>query len=282
MSGRLILIASYPKSGNTWVRLFFENLLRGSARPVSINDIEIGFYGYEQRLFFDSLAPILAADMLPDEIDDLMPELFAELVAETTGPVFVKVHDRARLTPNGRWIFPVELVDAVIYLARHPFDVAVSYANHRGVPLVQVVADLCDEDHAIARAGPRMPLPLAERPGSWSSHFESWTRASPYPVTLARYEDLYSRPLQEFARLAAAARLDATEAQIARAVQATKFDDLKAQETEAGFRERPRVSPAFFNHGRPDTWRGALSHHLQLKIVSTQCTAMTQLGYMSG
>ena len=37
--GALIWLASYPKSGNTWMRSFLHNLFRNSMEPVDINDI---------------------------------------------------------------------------------------------------------------------------------------------------------------------------------------------------------------------------------------------------
>ncbi len=158
MSGHLVLIASYPKSGSTWVRLVLQALQRGA--PVSINEIDIGFYGHRRRRYFDGLAPADAADLSPDEIENLLPDIYATLASEADGPVFVKTHDRARRTAQGRWLFPPEHVKAVLYLARHPFDVAVSYAHHRNVPVAEAAALLCDEGHIIAESRQSLPLPL--------------------------------------------------------------------------------------------------------------------------
>ena len=38
--GALIWLASYPKSGNTWMRSFLHNLFRNSHQPVNINEID--------------------------------------------------------------------------------------------------------------------------------------------------------------------------------------------------------------------------------------------------
>jgi hypothetical protein len=281
VSRNLILIASYPKSGNTWVRLFFENLLRKERAPVSINDIHNGMYGFERRRFFDSYAAAAAADLLPDEIENLLPDLYAEWAMQAAGPVFVKVHDRARRTPAGRWLFPPEHVRMVLYLARHPFDVTVSYAHHRNLALDRAVDDLCDEGHVIAPAEDRLPLPLTERPDSWNSNVASWLDQPCYPVTLARYEDLYANPIAEFARLAAAAGLGASEESVARAVDATRFDRLKAEEVESGFRERPCSSRAFFRSGRPDSWGGILNEQLRDRLTAECKRAMERLYYLA-
>ena len=42
MTPRIILLASYPKSGNTWLRLVLSNLLYPAQAPVAINEIPLG------------------------------------------------------------------------------------------------------------------------------------------------------------------------------------------------------------------------------------------------
>ena len=37
--GGLVWLASYPKSGNTWMRSFLHNLFLNPAEPVSINEM---------------------------------------------------------------------------------------------------------------------------------------------------------------------------------------------------------------------------------------------------
>ena len=37
--GNLLWVASYPKSGNTWMRAFIENYLQNLQRPVDINTL---------------------------------------------------------------------------------------------------------------------------------------------------------------------------------------------------------------------------------------------------
>ena len=275
MSGHLILIASYPKSGNTWVRLFFENLLRGEGTPVSINDIRNGSYGFERRLLFDSEAPAAAADLLPHEMENLLPAVFAQWATEATGPLLVKVHDRARRTPAGQWLFLPEHVRAVLYLARHPMDVAVSYSHHLNVPVAQAIEYMCSEDHLFAGVGSSLPLPLVERLGSWNTHVGSWLDLECYPVTLMRYEDLYSNPLEGFARLVEAAGMEVKEDKIALSVAATRFDRLQSEEQAHGFRERHPASRAFFRSGRPQAWEGRSMKRcgsVWLRVALHQCT----------
>ena len=175
------------------------------------------------------------------------------------------------VSPGARW--------AVLCMVRHPFDVAVSWAHHRSITPEEAVDDLCNEDHLIAGVGGCLPLPLAESPGSWKSHISSWLNNGPYPVTLARYEDLYADPVTGFARLAQAAGVVATPEEIARSVAASRFERLAAEERQEGFRERPRSSAAFFRSGQPQSWQGVLGEGLRQRLVSRCVPVMERLGY---
>src|SRR5580698_7634696 len=139
MSKNLILVAGYPKTGSTWIRLMFEALTRPLDGRVAINELSDGFYGAWHRLMFDEIAPVNAADLLPDEIDDLQPGVFRQVALELTRPVLVKTHCAAYRTRSGEWLFPPDCIRSVIYLVRHPFDVAVSLAHHLGLTVERTV-----------------------------------------------------------------------------------------------------------------------------------------------
>jgi len=272
----LILVAGYPKSGSTWVRLVFETLRRG--RAVSINDLDGGHYGARRRMLFDAAAPVNAGDLLAEEIDDLLPGVFRALSEESSGPHVIKVHDCALRTRSGDWLYPPDCVQKVLYLTRHPFDVAVSYAHHLGISPGDAIGHM-GTDETVARSAIRLRLPLHERIGSWSGNIGSWLDGSGYDVVPLRYEDLFENPVANFVRLAHAAGFTASEAAVARACEATRFDRLKNEEQSAGFLERPKSSPAFFRAGRPRSWQGALDADLQAKLMEEHGAMMARLGY---
>ena len=274
MSRSLILIASYPKSGNTWVRLILDTLRRDA--PVSINDIAVGLYGLERRQLFDMLAPAEASELLAGEIENLLPDFYAAVAAD--GGHILKVHDRLRKTPDGRWLFPPECVKSVIYVVRHPFDVAVSYANHRGFSVAEAVALMANADSVIPPDAGESSV-VVERPGTWSGNVASWLQGAPYPVTVVRYEDLYADPEREILRLADAACLSVTAASLARTIESTGFARLQAEETAKGFREHSARSPAFFRKGRPGSWAEGLDDSSREKLLRDHAETMSRLEY---
>ncbi|HEX3429380.1 MAG TPA: sulfotransferase domain-containing protein [Rhizomicrobium sp.] len=278
MARTLILVAGYPKSGTTWVRIVFEALRRGPGQGISINQMEGGYYGGRRRLLFDEVAPVNSADLLPEEVDGFLPEVFRALSERGGAPHIVKAHDCAFRTRSGEWLYPPDCVQAVIYLTRHPFDVAVSYAHHLGLSVGEAVRHMGAEE-TVAHSDRRLRLPLHERLGSWSGNVSSWLDVPGYDVALARYEDIFENPATSFARLIRAAGLSTSEAEIARVCEATQFERLRSEEERAGFFERPRTSPNFFRAGRPRSWTGALDDELRAELVHDHDAVMTRLGY---
>jgi hypothetical protein len=278
MSKNLILVAGYPKGGSTWVRLMFEALTRSLDGRVAINELADGFYGAWRRLLFDDFAPVNAADLLPEEIDDLQPGVFRQLALELGRPVLVKTHSTAFRTRSGEWLYPPDCVRSVIYLVRHPYDVAVSLAHHFGLT-VEMAVEMMGLDLVMAFSGPQLFFPLHERTGSWSRNIASWLDEAPYPVTLIRYEDLHENPVDSFGLAAAAAGLDRDRGSILRAVETVSFERLRAEEQLHGFNERPRNSPQFFRAGKPRSWEGKLGGQLRDRIIQDHGATMERLGY---
>lgn len=277
MSGSLVLIASYPKSGNTWTRIVFERIARGP--DTRLNDLTDSFHGIARRMLFDDIAPVNAADLLEDEVSDFLPGVFRRLMLEINGHAFVKVHESAHRTRSDDWLYPPDCVSAVVYLVRHPYDVAVSSSYHFGIPL-EAAVEAMSNDRVLVRAFTRLPESLPQYFGSWSENVVSWLDNASYPVTLARYEDLHADPLGQFRRLADAVGLAASKENLAAVVDASRFERLQAEERAEGFRERPPGGEGvFFRQGRTGSWKGVLNQSLRDRIARDHGAIMARLGY---
>jgi hypothetical protein len=278
MSKRLILVASYPKSGNTWVRLVFDRLKRGSSSGLSINGMDGGWHGGLRRKLFDEFAPVNAADLTAEEIDALSPGVFRQLAADESREPVLKIHDKVRKSALGEWVYPVDCVRSVIYVVRHPYDVAVSTAHHLGISVERAV-ELMNDDTSIARPQSRLQHAILLMAGSWSANVTSWLDG-PYALDVARFEDMHADPVAVFQRLARTAGLADDRDEVRRAVEATRFENLQRQEKALGFRERPETSPLFFRAGRPGTWKDNLDASQQARLARDHGTVMERLGYL--
>lgn len=215
MDDRHILwLASFPKSGNTWVA----SVLERAGCSFGYADGSYDAYHLEATGRTPSVTDCLDANIVPSPASIL------------------KTH--APYTPSGmphRFPGVQPVSSAYIHVFRNPLDVLLSYIGftrleyrarrddpvyrHRlfvellGFPAAVDYADWtqmsidripqANLDHALDAYGERgMEIPtIAGMCGSWIVHYRSWTRdASRLPGCSLRYEDCLERP-DEFAKL---------------------------------------------------------------------------------
>ncbi len=276
----IIWIASYPKSGNTWVRVFLHHLLRMAAgRPLEDHDVDelsrtSRSAAGRADLFETFLGkPIPAAD--PLEIAQARPKVQQAIMEEATGVVFAKTHSFL-----GR-VFNVPLINRAVsaggvYVVRNPLDIAVSLAFHLHVPLDSAIRSMgitLNGSVGSERVAPEIW-------GSWTENVRSWTTDPPAVIRIVRYEDLLEDPRQQFTGIVDHLQLDVTPEQIDEAIALASFDRLRAAEEKAGFAERPENSERFFREGRAGQWREWLNPAQVERIVADHGEQMSRFGYL--
>ena len=272
-------LASYPKSGNTWLRAVLTNYLHEAGEPASINAL-IGLCSASFRHTFDEYLGLPSSDMTPEEILRHRP-LLAETLAEAMPPpAFVKVHEGYVHTPSGAALFPKAATAGVIYLVRNPLDVVVSYAHHAQWTIDRIVTFMnhSTADLGNARRGLSsfLPIPLL----TWSGHVSSWLDQGELPVHVTRYEDMLANPRAAFGAIVRFAGLDWDAARLARAIDHAAFPRLRAQEAEIGFQEKQPTSPSFFRAGVAGSWRTALCPRQVRALVDAHGPVMERFGYL--
>jgi len=273
--GKLIWLASYPKSGNTWLRIFLHNLLRNPDQPFDINALtsfsavdSVG--GLYQRI--DPRSPL---DMSFEEMAKLRPAAHRLLTQSFPDDVFVKTHNALGLDYGVPMITP-EVTAGMVYVVRNPLDVVVSYAHHLN-------ATIDDTIKVMAASGFRTPKSadwISEKMGSWSEHVASWT-ARPLPrLHVMRYEDMQARPLETFGGFARWMGINPPRERLEKALRHSSFDEAKRQEAAHGFREKSRTAPNFFRAGRVGEWREKLTPAQVRAIVEAHRVQMQRFGYV--
>jgi aryl sulfotransferase len=269
-------LASYPKSGNTWLRVALATLLSG--RPADINAMPLVSLIANNRALFDRALGIESADLTNEQESNLRPRVYEIWAAEAARPLYCKAHDAYRRTADGEPLFPTAATLGAVYIVRDPRAVAVSFANHLGEPIDETILRMHDPAAAASPAIKRLPRQLRPRLGAWRDHVESWLGA-PFPVHLVRYEDMHADPHATFAAVADFLGLPSDRERIAMAVEAAAFPRLQAQERATGFIEKPIQAAAFFREGRVDGWRRALTAEQASRIVAAHGAIMQRCNY---
>ena len=153
----IVWLASYPKSGNTWLRTFLTSYLKNDGTPASINEL-IGPL-VTSRALFDEYLGLPSSDLAPGEILRLRPLLHELLAAELPRPTFFKVHDACIHTAGGP-LFPRAATAGAVYLVRNPLDVAVSYAHHLQWSIDRTVEEMNRSEITSAQASQATPPSL--------------------------------------------------------------------------------------------------------------------------
>ncbi len=276
---RAVWIASYPKSGNTWVRVFIHNLLRElrgqSEGAQDINALHEMTARESLAAWFTRQLGKSAYEATAQEIARARAAVQAEMVRGEGGPVYIKTHNAVAHVEG----FPTVNFDvtlAAIYIVRNPLDIAVSYAHFTGLPLDSMIAYMADPSGNIDVNDRR----VYEFLGSWSFHTASWMSVPHRPILLMRYEDMLTAPEHSFSRLASFLRLKPDGGQLARAIQKSSFEELARQEELNGFNERPKDTEKFFRSGKAGQWREALSQSQINAIVGAHGPMMMRFGYL--
>lgn len=279
----MILLASYPKSGNTWLRILLSNLLYPEKAPVSINEIIVGGFKTDKRLSFDQFMPWEASDLSRESTDCFLPDFYRLALENETDTVFLKTHDMLRKNQDGEYIFPSERVKAAIHIVRHPLDVLPSYSKHFGLTHEEGLTAMLTLDQLIKTQlkAAKDKRRLLEDHGSWNTHTLSWMdKDIPFPVHRVRYEDLRKDPLTQFTQLFSALGLFFSKEQLQIAIEQSSFKNLQKQEMNSGFRERLDKSTApFFRKGVVGSGKTEIAPELQDKLIIGCQSVMTQLGY---
>jgi aryl sulfotransferase len=269
-------LASYPKSGSTWLRIVLATLLSG--RPADINAIPLLNAVASDRRQFDDVLGIESADLTLEQETSLRPRVYESWAAEATEPIYCKTHDAYLETPAGEPLFPSAVTLGAVYVVRDPRAVAVSLAYHTAQTVDEAIAFMNNPAAAFSVPAGHMPRQLHQRLKRWQDHVESWL-AAPFPVHVVRYEDMHDNPHAAFASIAAFLGLPADPERIAAAIETAAFPRLQAVEQAAGFIEKPIQAAMFFREGSVDGWRQNLLPQQAARIVAANEAVMQRLGY---
>ena len=273
--GNIVWLASYPKSGNTWLRAFLANLIANRATPVAL--AELPNYG---RLEADPDLYTQVAGRPSTELDSaqlcaLRPQVHMALTAAAPRTVFVKTHSMLGVL-DGVPLLTSRVSAGAICIVRNPLDVVISMAHHFAIGFDEAIDYLGDERAATENSA----LFVTEFLGSSSQHVRSWADVESERILVLRYEDMLQKPVKTFARIARLVGLDADRGSIERAIGHVGFASLAGMEKRDGFVEVPIKGKRCFRAGQANQWREALTCDQVRRIIARHREPMLRFRYV--
>jgi hypothetical protein len=275
---KLVWLASYPKSGNTWFRAFLTALSNDG--NLDINGLKTDGI-FSSRKIFDEDTDINSALLYDNEIKAMQADIFNHLAYKTTQQhLFMKVHDAYILKEDGRPLIPTEGSRCAIYFIRNPLDIATSLANHKDSTIDEAIELMNDTGGAFSKQEDNLNvnIQLKQLMLDWSGHVQSWTTGVPFPVLVLRYEDMLTDTYNSFSKALKFIGIEVTQQQIETAINASSFEQLQQKEKEVGFVEKNK-STTFFRKGMAGGWKNELSEQQIENIITRHKKAMSCYNY---
>ncbi len=276
--GDIVWLASYPKSGNTWIRALLHNLFRNWSDPVDVNSMHGDLSQSDGMLaWYRMLDKRPCQEWSSEDVARMRPKVDALIAKTSPGSIVCKTHN-ALLTTRGCPTINLEVTSGAIYIVRNPLDVASSFADFLGVDLDKAIEFMgtdyleTQSDHSLDNVQILL--------GSWSQHVKSWTGRPNRQLHVIRYEDLHEDPTRTLRRLARFLGLKPSRQRLLRAIRNSSFKVMQGQEKRQGFKERSPFQQRFFRRGKAGSWKGELSESQVRRICEDHGEQMERFGYL--
>ena len=285
----IIWLASYPKSGNTWIRFFILSLLTGKKTDLNLNHLR-AIANYPDKSHFNGLI----SDYLNlDEVAKNWINSQSKINIDKNLRFF-KTHNMLGKFKNYPFTDKNNTI-ATIHIVRDPRNVITSLKNHynlsnyndakRFLFFKNQILSLSNQEKEKYLNKEKHPLP--QFIGSWQTHYLSWKNMK-MNYLLVKYEDLLNKPIQEFTKISnfigKIVKNKFTDENINDAINLSSFENLKRMEDKHGFTESPVNKDGeknkFFFLGPKNNWKKILDQRTVNEINIEFSEEMKELGYL--
>ncbi len=282
----IIWIASYPKSGNTWIRSMLTSYLytkNGSFSFEMLRKIE-RFSVINKKINPTNFQEDVSKNWIPSQ----------ELINKDKKIRFLKTHN-AMCTINKNKFTDKKNTKAAIYIVRDPRNVITSISNHYEFDINKSLEFITNKRKIIfPRINEKDSSSQNDQVdfnflGDWEDHYLSWKNIAFCPIKIVKYEDLLSNPKKTFTEvltfLSSLFDFKIDNNKINNSINSTTFRFLSNLENKVGFEESPfsvkeKKKIKFFNLGKKNDWRKILDKKIAKKIEIHFKNVMSELNYL--
>ena len=285
----IIWLASYPKSGNTWLRFLIMSLILKDKEEINLDQLS-GIKQFPSSHQYNKLNINKINYSNLNDISNYWIET-QKIINSDKSIKFFKTHN-ALCKINNNIFTDLKNTLGVIYIVRDPRNVISSINNHHHhIDLEFSKNFIFDEKKGIMKKSKvdiNNDYALPQIIGSWKTHYNSWKNMKKNYL-LIKYENLIINPKKEFKKvtdyLEELMGLNFSEKLIDKAIKLSSFDRLQSLEEKKGFSEsvvdpNSGIRKKFFNLGPKNNWREKLDKKISNEIEKKFENEMIELGYL--
>ena len=273
----IIWLASYPKSGNTWVRSFIGSLLYtkdGNSDFANLFNIS----QYPLKSHFSNICKDLK------NINEIKKywELSQDIINLDKKIKIFKTHN-ALLNVRGNIFSNSKNTLGVIHIVRDPRNVISSIKHYYSLDNYEAAKKfIFDENRVISGDYSLDNFPISTVISSWGVHYRSWNNVKKNYL-LIKYENLVKNPYKEFKKISdyisKLFKTNFLDEKIKRSIETNSFENLKKQEKMNGFSESSANGKNFFNLGPENKWEKMIDKKIGEEIKERFKDEMKNLDY---
>jgi|TARA_B110000116_G_scaffold234712_1_gene219368 hypothetical protein len=285
---KIIWIASYPKSGNTMMRLFLSSYFYTENGILEDFSILKNIPAFNHMKLFQEIENFPSVDHFVQNPESI--SLFWQIAQKNINKkkdkkiLFLKTHN-AQINFKSFNFTEKDLTRAFIYVVRDPRSVLLSSFSHYGHEdyneTLKVI--MSDQRYSYAvKSNNRLPEFLL----SWRSNFISWHNFGQKNQDLGlivKYEDMVLNPETTFLKvltfLEKKIKVKFNNDKFQNSIRSINFKHIQQIENKIGFFERSKNSKKFFRSGKINEWQKKLNSET-IKIIKKKLKKeMNYLGY---
>ena len=277
----IIWLASYPKSGNTWLRSIIASLLY-------TNDGVFDFSLIKKIKQFPSRKTFKDFTENFNNINEISKFwiIAQEKINLTNEIKILKTHNLNCKIKNNFFTDKSNTL-GTIYVVRDPRSLVSSISNFYQKDYEKSKNFLISKQILSARPKDSKDNDIATLIGSWSDHYNFWTKKNSN-LLLIKYEDLILDIEKELNRiilyLTKFMKINVNSEKIKNIIDSTSFYQLQKMEEKGLFDENVyglnKEKIRFFNKGPTNDWKKELDKNIQTEIEKIFYKEMMELGYL--